>query len=89
MQFTIFGKLSCAIPKKNECAECSVNAAGLQVTFLLLNNDYSTGTAEQWEQDVFIRSIKSFNKAMNNDWHTELPDGLDYDQDLIDKIHAV
>ena len=46
MQFTIFGGLTCAFPKKNECAECIVNAAGLQVTFLLLNNDYSTGTAE-------------------------------------------
>lgn len=26
---------------------------------------------------------------MNNDYHTDLPDGLGYNQDLIDKIHAV
>jgi len=89
MQFTIFGKLTCATPKKNECSECSVNAAGLQVTFLLLNNDYSTATAEQWESDVFIRNIKSFNKAMGDDYHTELDDGEDYNQDLIDKIKVV
>ena len=89
MQFTIFGKLSCATPKKNECSECRVDAAGLQVTFLLLNNDYSTATAEQWEQDVFIRNIKSFNKAMGDDYHTDLADGQEYNQDLMDKIKTV
>lgn len=89
MQFTIFGKLSCQVPKKNDCSQCIVDAAGLQVTFLLYNNEYSTATAMQWEQDVFIRSIKSFNKAMNQDYHTELPDGLDYDQDLIDRVKEV
>lgn len=77
------------MPKKNDCSECSVNAAGLQVTFLLLNNDYSTTTAEEWESDVFIRSIKSFNKAMEDDYHTDLDDGLEYNQDLINKIKAV
>jgi predicted RND superfamily exporter protein len=43
----------------------------------------------QWEQDVFIRSIKSFNKAMGDDYHTELPDGLDYDYKLIDSVKEV
>lgn len=42
MQFTIFGKLSCVTPRKNDCSDCSVKAAGLEVTFLLYNNDFSS-----------------------------------------------
>jgi len=53
----------------------------------LYNNDYSKTNAEAWEKDVFIRNIKSFNKAMGQDYHTDLPDGLDYNQDLIDKVN--
>jgi len=58
---------------------------------LLYNNDFTIANAESWERDVFIRSIKSFNKAMGQDYHTELtqyPD-LDYDQDLIDTLKGV
>jgi hypothetical protein len=78
MQFAIFGKLRCATPKKNECSSCLLDAAGLQTTFLLYNNDYSTATAEAWELDVFIRNVKSFNKAMDNNWHTDLADRQEY-----------
>ena len=72
MQFTIFGKLSCVTPRKNDCSDCSVKAAGLEVTFLLYNNDFSSQTAQEWEKNVFIKNIKSFNKAMNTSYHTDL-----------------
>ena len=84
MQFTIFGGLRCETPKKNACSNCLIDASGLQVTFLLYNNDYSIATAEQWEKNVFIRNIKSFNKAMGEDYHTKLSDDDEkYNQDLI------
>jgi len=40
----------------------------------MYNNEYSVETAEGWEKDVFIRNIKTFNKAMGNNYHTELVD---------------
>ena len=89
MQDAVFGGLSCVVPKKNECSECLVKASGLQVTFLLLNNLYSTGTAEDWEKNVFIRNIKSFNHAMGNDYHIDLDKGQEYNNDLIAKVQAV
>jgi len=75
MQFTIFGGLSCEVPKKNECSNCLIDASGLQVTFLLFNNDYSAATAEEWEKSVFIRNVKSFNHFMGDDYHTDLDEG--------------
>lgn len=92
MQFAIFGKLRCETPKKNECSSCRLDASGLQVSFLLYNNDYTAVNAEAWERDVFIRNVKSFNKAMGQEYHTELSgEGLQtsYNQDLIDQLHAV
>ena len=83
MQFTIFGKLSCVTPRKNDCSDCSVKAAGMEVTFLLYNNDFSSETAKEWEKKVFIRNIKSFNKAMNTSYHTDLQDNLEYNLTLI------
>lgn len=87
MQFAIFGGLRCETPKKNECSSCLLDASGLQVSFLLYNNDYSMASAEAWERDVFIRSIKSFNKAMGQEYHTKLDDGQTYDEELMDKLH--
>jgi len=40
----------------------------------LYNSDYSTKTAEAWEKDVFEWNIKSFNHALDNDYHTDLDD---------------
>lgn len=71
LQYAIFGGLSCVVEKKNDCSECLVKASGLQATFLLYNNDYTSGTAEAWERDVFIRNIRSFNKALGNGYHDE------------------
>jgi len=79
----------CETPKKNECSECLIDASGLQVTFLLYNNDYSKANAESWEKSVFIRNVKSFNKAMGSDYHTKLDDGETYNFDLINELKSV
>lgn len=91
MQFTIFGKQRCEVPKKNECSSCLLDVSGLMVTFLLYNNEYSLATAENWEKDVFIRNVKSFNQAMGQDYHTSFAQypNLDYNQDLISKLQGV
>mmetsp|Transcript_25691 Transcript_25691/g.29539 ORF Transcript_25691/g.29539 Transcript_25691/m.29539 type:complete len:228 (+) Transcript_25691:652-1335(+) len=58
------------------------------ITFLLNNNDYSNPIAEQWEKEVFIRNIKTFNKFA--DYHTSLPDGVeDYNMELYEKLKSV
>jgi len=58
-----------------------LDAGGMQFTFLLSHNEYSLVTAEEWERQVFIRNVKSFNKALDNDYHTDMTgpmEGLDY-----------
>lgn len=65
----------------------------MQTTFLLYNNAYSAPTAAVWEKDVFIRAIKSFNKAMDNDYHTDMTlyddDDNHYNEDLIAKLKNI
>lgn len=60
------------------------------MTFLLYNNAYSAGAAADWEKDIFIRNVKSFNKALGNDYHTDLRgfkgDDAYYNQTLIDQV---
>lgn len=56
---------------------------------MLYNNDYSTKTAESWEKNVFERNIKSFNKALDNDYHVDLDDGLEYNKQLMLNVKAV
>lgn len=36
-----------------------------------------------------MRNIKTFNKAMGKDYHTDLADGQTYNQELMNKIQAV
>lgn len=58
------------------------------VTFLLNNNDYSNPAAVEWELQVFIKNIKTFNHAVG--YQDELPNGLeDYNQELLTKIKSV
>lgn len=58
------------------------------VTFLLNNNDYSNPIAMQWEKEVFIRNIKTFNRFAN--YHTDLPEGLDgYNEELYHQLKSV
>ena len=61
----------------------------MQFTMLLNHNAYSQYTAEEWERQVFIRNIKSFNKALGNDYHTDMDgpeDGLEYNDALIKNL---
>lgn len=58
----------------------------MQFTFLLNHNAYSQYTAEEWERQVFIRNVKSFNKAMDNGYHTDMTgpeEDLNYNWELI------
>jgi hypothetical protein len=66
-----------------------IDASGMQMTFLLMNNKYSSTNAMAWEKDVFIRNVKSFNKALNNNYHIDLDDGEDYNEELMQKIKNV
>lgn len=61
----------------------------MQIALLLTNNIYSKNVAEEWERQVYIRNIKSFNYALGNDYHTTMDgpmEGIPYNQDLIDRI---
>lgn len=61
MQYAIFGNITCDVPAQGACSSCGVNATGLQPTFLLNNDYYSMESASDWEEQVFIANIKSFN----------------------------
>ena len=85
LTFAIFGDTSCQGGEGNECSQCEVLAGGMQFTFLLQHNEYSLETAEQWEAEVFIRNVKTFNWAMQNDYHTDMTgpvEGMSYNIDL-------
>jgi len=61
----------------------------MQLTFLLDNNNYSKETTEAWESQVFIRNWKSFNKALGNNYHTDMTgpmEGIPYNDELIKNI---
>ncbi len=80
LTFAIFGDTQCE-NEATECDQCILDAGGMQFTFLLNHNEYSQVTAEEWERQVYIRNVKSFNKALNNGYHTDMTgpeDGLDY-----------
>lgn len=88
LTFAVFGDSSCE-NEATECAACILDAGGMQMTFLLNNNEYSLETAEAWEAQVFIRNFHSFNYALGNDYHTDMTgpvEGMDYNQDLVDKV---
>lgn len=58
----------------------------MQFTFLLNHNAYSQVTAEEWERQVYIRNVKSFNYALGNNYHIEMDgpmEGIDYNWDLV------
>lgn len=88
LTFAIFGDTSCQ-NVATECDQCILDAGGMQFTFLLSHNEYSQVTAEEWERQVFIRNVKSFNKALDNGYHTDMDgpmEGVTYNQVLIDQI---
>ena len=85
LTYAIFGDTTCQ-NEATECDQCILNAGGMQFTFLLNHNAYSQVTAEEWERQVYIRNVKSFNYALGNDYHTDMTgpmDGIDYNWDLV------
>lgn len=86
MPFTILGKQRCVEKKENECSACGLMASALQTTVLLNNNDFQFESAGEWEKNVFIRNLKTFNKVTGNltgNYNTDLPEGVtDYNQTL-------
>lgn len=58
------------------------------VTYLLNNNDFTNPVAMEWEKQVFIKNVKTFN--LFADYHTELPDGVeDYNKELYENLKSV
>ena len=88
LTFAIFGDTSCE-NEATECDQCRIDAGGMQFTMLLNHNAYSQFTAEEWEKQVFIRNIKSFNKAIDNGYHTDMSgpeENLNYNWVLIQEV---
>lgn len=86
LTYAVFGGISCEAGTQGECQACLIDASAFQFTFLLNKNDYSIVTAEEWERQVFIRNVKSFNYAMNNSYHTDMSgpmEGIDYNMELV------
>jgi len=71
LTFAVFGDTQCQ-NVATECDQCILDAGGLQFTFLLNHNEYSLITSEEWERQVFIRNVKSFNKALGNDYNIDM-----------------
>ena len=91
LTFAIFGDTMCQ-NEATECDQCILNAGGMQFTMLLNHNEYSQFTAEEWERQVFIRNVKSFNYALGNGYHTDMDgpmEGLDYNEDLVNNITTI
>ena len=92
LTFAIFGDTTCQGGEGNDCSQCEVLAGGMQFTFLLQHNEYSLETAEQWEAEVFIRNVKTFNWAMQNDYHTDMTgpvEGMSYNIDLAIQLYDI
>ena len=80
LTYAVFGDTQCQ-NEVSECESCILDAGGLQFTFLLSHNEYSLVTSEEWERQVFIRNVKSFNYALGNGYHIDMDgpmEGLDY-----------
>ena len=91
LTYAVFGDTHCT-NKASECEQCNLDAGGMQFTFLLNHNEYSLVTAEEWERQVFIRNVKSFNYALNNTYHIEMDgpmEGLDYNKKLVEEIEFI
>lgn len=87
MQYTIFGNLRCEQEKESECSTCRVLASALQATFLLDNNAYQFESASEWEKQVYIANIKTFNKLFG--YNSELPEGTSYNETLYATLEQV
>lgn len=87
LTYAVFGKTECEPGTDGACLACKIDAAGMQITFLLQHNSYSETAASEWERQVFIRNFRSFNYALDNGYHTELDgpeEGLEYNMQLVE-----
>ena len=86
MPYTILGKQRCVEEKENACSACGLIASALQTSVLLNNNDFQFESAGEWEKNIFIRNLKTFNKVtanLTNNYNIDLPEGVeDYNQTL-------
>lgn len=62
MTSAIFGRITCEVELKSVCDACRIKASAFQISFLLNNNDFEYDMANEWEKQVFIANIKTFNK---------------------------
>jgi hypothetical protein len=88
MPYTILGKQRCVEEKENDCSACAIIASALQTTFLLNNNDFQFDSASEWEKNVLIRNLKTFNKVVGT-YNTDLPEGVEYNKTLEDILTGV
>ena len=59
------------------------------MNFLINRNAYSQSSVEEWERQVFVKNVKSFNQALNNGYHNEMTktmSGEEYNEVLIADI---
>ena len=84
----IFGGTTWVKDNSQPWAPWRIDASAFMVTFLLNNNEYSNPIAQQWEKEVFIKNIKTFNRFAN--YHTDLPEGVDeYNEELYKQLKSV
>ncbi len=89
MKFAIFGGLQCLGNDHSACAACTVKASAFLINFLLNENAYSDETSREWEKNIFIRSIKTFNHMFGyQDSLDQYPD-ITYNQTLHTKLQEV
>lgn len=83
----IFGGTTCNKDDSIPCAPCILDASAFVVTFLLDNNLYSADVAMEWEKQVLIRNIKTFNSLVdyNQDW----PEGITPNEELKKQLEGV
>jgi hypothetical protein len=85
---SVFGGTVCVKDDSVPCAPCRIDASAFMLTILLNNNDYSNPTAVEWEMEVLIKNIKSFNYVAK--YQETLPAQLkDYNWDLVAKIQKI
>jgi hypothetical protein len=53
----------------------------------LNNNQYQYESADEWEKNVYIAIIKTFNKVF--DYNSDLQDGMSYNTTLLNKLKEV
>ena len=58
----VLGGTTCVADNSYPCGPCRWNASALFVTYLLNNDIFTLSDAEDWEKNVFEKSIDDFNK---------------------------